>query len=86
MQEQTSSPVIISHDFGQGVMSFADCLLAILDGSKARRVEWPDDGTYITMRDGKVVIFKPEDNMVHPLVVSDGDILADDWMIITGKN
>jgi hypothetical protein len=68
------------------VKNFTDCLEAILDGEKARRQEWPDDGTFITMRESKLVIFKPEDNMVHPLVVSEGDILGGDWVIITEKS
>lgn len=86
MSEPGTSPVVSAIKFKKDVMSFADCLLAILDGKKARRLEWEDNGTFITMREGKVMIFKIEDNMLHPLIVTDGDILGDDWSILTEKN
>ena len=86
MSETGSSPVVPIMDFPKRTMSFADCLLAILDGSKARRLEWPDNGTFITMREGKVMIFNTKDNLLHPLIVTDGDILGDDWFIITEKS
>ena len=86
MSEPGSSPVVTTIDFPKRTMSFSDCLLAILDGSKARRLEWEDNGTFITMREGKVMIFKTEDNMLHPLIVTDGDILGDDWTILTEKS
>lgn len=86
MSESGTSPIVTTMEFPKRTMSFADCLLAILDGSKARRLEWEDNGTFITMREGKVMIFKIEDNMLHPLIVTDGDILGDDWSILTEKN
>jgi hypothetical protein len=63
-------------------MNFAKCLENILDGQKARRREWPDDGTYITMKDSKLVIFTPKDKRIHTLEVSEGDIINEDWYII----
>lgn len=67
-------------------MDFTKCLELVLIGRKMRRTEWPDDGTYIVMIDDKVMIFTPEDGMVHPLIVSREDILATDWAMYTGKN
>jgi hypothetical protein len=54
----------------------------MIKGGKFRRLEWEDEGTYITVRDAQVMIFKTDDNMVHPLIVSEGDILGEDWVKI----
>jgi hypothetical protein len=48
----------------------------------ARRLEWPENGEYLVMHEEKVMLFKPEDNKLHPLIVSKGDILGTDWVII----
>ena len=66
-------------------MKFGECLEEILDGKKARRHEWPNDGTYITMQDTKLMIFTPKDKRLHSLVVSEGDIVNEDWYIILEK-
>jgi len=67
-------------------MDFAGCLDAILGGSKVRRLEWPDNGTYVVMADEKIMIFKPEDDMLHPLILSRGDMVNNDWVMLNGKN
>ena len=64
------------------IISFAEAMDALLDGKKVRRQEWPDDGTYLVMRDEKVMIFKLEDKRLHPLTISSGDILGTDWVVI----
>lgn len=70
----TSSPKII--------MDFGTCFKEMTNGGKFRRLEWEDIGVYLTLFDGKVMIFKPEDQQLHPLIVNDGDILAEDWVKI----
>ena len=45
-------------------------------------LEKPLRSFYLTLFDGKVMIFKPEDQQLHPLIVNDGDILAEDWVKI----
>jgi len=63
-------------------MDLGSCLKQMIKGGKFRRLEWEDEGTYITVRDAQVMIFKTDDNMVHPLIVSEGDILGEDWVKI----
>jgi len=67
-------------------MDFAQSLDAILGGKKVRRLEWPDDGTHIVMADDKIMIFKPEDDMLHPLILSRGDMVNADWVMVNGQN
>ncbi len=56
---------------------------ALLQGKKVRRQEWPDDGTYLAIRDEKVMIFTPDDKTFHPLILSTGDLIGTDWVVIS---
>ena len=62
-------------------MEFAKALDELVDGKKVRRESWPNDGTHLCIADEKLLIRKAEDNLLHPLTVSLGDILGDDWVI-----
>lgn len=69
----------------EGVMNFANCLqflVSVVPAPKFRRLEWPDDGKYVTMLKEQVVIYHPEDKQFHPLIISPGDILGEDWIMI----
>jgi hypothetical protein len=63
-------------------MDFTKAVDRLLDGDKVRRQEWSDDGTYIIIDDEKIKIFTPEDKGLHPLVVSTGDLLGTDWVVV----
>ena len=63
-------------------LDFSGALDALLSDEKVRRIEWPDDGTYLVIADDKIMIFKTEDDMLHPLMVSRGDLLGTDWVVI----
>ncbi len=65
-------------------MTFQEGLESAMGGKKIRREEWEDDGTYLAMADNKLMIFKPDDEKLHPLIVSTEDIKADDWISISG--
>uniref|UniRef100_A0A6M3IMV9 Thoeris anti-defense 2-like domain-containing protein n=1 Tax=viral metagenome TaxID=1070528 RepID=A0A6M3IMV9_9ZZZZ len=64
-------------------MTFAEAIESLIIGRRLKRLEWPDDGTYIVMANERLSIFKPEDKMVHPLIVSLGDMMGEDWVVIT---
>ena len=85
MQEITASP-ISNQRFTPETMNFAEALDHLLANEKIRRKEWTDDGIYLVMADDKIMIFKPEDDMLHPLIVSRGDLLATDWSVISKEN
>ncbi len=48
------------------------------NGGKARRREWTDQKIYVTFVDEKLMILG-EDNLLHPLIISSGDVLNGDW-------
>jgi len=60
-------------------MDFGNAIKELLEGERMRRDEWPDDRTYLEMKDDKLCIFQPADKMLHPLIVTTGDMSADDW-------
>ena len=62
--------------------TFAEIIDCLLDGDKVRRQEWENDGTYLFIQDEKLMIFKPDDKRLHPLIVSTGDLLGLDWIVI----
>ena len=62
-------------------MSFSKALHRLLIGDRVRREEWPDDGTYVIIHDETLMIYKPEDEMLHPLILKTGDLTGEDWEI-----
>jgi hypothetical protein len=65
-------------------MTFGKALKEVAAGKKIRRVEWLKDGTYLALDPkDQLSIFKTEDKKLHPLIVTSGDILGEDWVIIS---
>ena len=64
-------------------MTFAEAVESLIIGHRLKRLEWPDDGTYVMIANERLSIFKPEDKIVHPLIVSLGDMMGEDWVVIT---
>ena len=61
-------------------MRFGDMLENLVEnGGKARRKEWVDEKVYITFVGEQLMIWSAEDNLLHPLTVSIGDVLGTDW-------
>ena len=64
-------------------MSFSDALYAVVAGKRVTRLEWDNtneygilDGTYLKIHRG---------GKLHNWIVSEGDILALDWVVTTGN-
>lgn len=62
-------------------MSFGDALNEILKGRHIRRLEWEDKAARLALIDEKLMVFRLDDKMFHPLIVSFGDIAAKDWVV-----
>ena len=72
--EKTDSEVFLT-------MSFFDALRSVSTGSKITRTEWGDKNIYGEMKDGMLMLHKV-DNKFYNWIISDGDMLSDDWFII----
>ena len=71
-----------SDNRNQSLMSFSKALDRLVEGYDVRRMEWDDKETYFTMRDEKLMIYKPESKQFHPLILTVADITATDWVVI----
>ena len=63
-------------------MTFGQAMQEVAIGKRVRRLEWAQKETYLALNNNQLSIFKPEDKNLHPLIVSLGDILGDDWVIV----
>lgn len=76
MPEQITAPTSnVAMDFGQAVHE------AVLYRKKVKRLEW-DLGFYMCFMDGTLKIFEPDNGMLHNLILSESDALAEDWVTI----
>jgi len=61
-------------------MKFGEILDDLVEnGGKARCKEWADDRIYIIFVDERLMILSMEDNLLHPLIITIGDVCAIDW-------
>ncbi len=65
-----------------GTMTFASCLDRLMLGERCRKLEWKDTEVYIILQDEKLMIYKTDTKKLHPLVVSTGDIVGTDWVVV----
>ena len=77
-----SSPKVESLDARRPThMTFAQALKRALDGRRVQRLEWNND-EYITFHDRQLMVYLQKDQRMHPLIVSDGDVLGEDWVVM----
>ena len=61
-------------------MTFPKAIEEIIAGNKLTRLEWKNSNIYICL-DGDLMLVK-EDGTKHSLIVSSGDILGTDWVVV----
>lgn len=64
-----------------GQMSFFDALPAVLIGKNITKLEWNDNMIYVKLDGGQLKIML-EDGLLHPLIVSEGDLRGTDWVVL----
>lgn len=62
------------------MLSFPQAINAIIGGKSVRRKEWSDADEYGVLRDSFLMIHRA--GKFHTWIVSEGDMLAIDWIII----
>ena len=67
----------------QVLLSFGEAMDALAKGEKITRLEWKNSD-YGILNDGWLMISR--NDVFHKWLVSDGDILATDWVIIPETN
>lgn len=61
-------------------LSFSDAIKALSGGKKIRRTEWSDLQEYGLLKDNFLMIHRGD--RFHTWIVSEGDLLSIDWVII----
>ena len=80
-QPATTSPVIKKQDKQQLTLSFPDAVKRLIDGKKVTKKEWNDEHTYGVLHEGILRLHKA-DNQYYNWIISDGDLMGDDWYTI----
>ena len=62
-------------------MDWPDAQRAIIDGKRITRKAWQDDTACIFLAYGFLKLRKA-DGTLHDLIVSEADMLADDWVVV----
>lgn len=88
MSPFASSPVQRS----VATMDFADAMREVAKDKKVTKEEWGNPDIYVALffmkqinpdtPDGRYLCIRKADGTVHTLVVSDGDMLGEDWTVI----
>ena len=61
-------------------LNFFDALKEVSCGKRITKREWNDQEIYLTMADGRLKISKQ--GKLHDLIISDGDMTGEDWVVI----
>jgi hypothetical protein len=76
------SPVILKKV--EPTMTFPEAMAEVIKGAKVTRLEWQNNGVYGVLKDGLLQIRM--DGQLKRWIVSDGDLLNNDWCVVTEAN
>lgn len=62
-------------------IAFPAAIQAIIDGQKITKLEWGTPEYYGLLKDGLLMLHKPDDKF-YQWIVSDGDLTGQDWVIL----
>lgn len=82
MENVNMSPVPQSKEVKP--LTFPQAMAAVIDGHRVTRAEWGDDDSYGQLSEGFLMICMA--GKCYRWQVSDGDMLNNDWIIVSGKN
>lgn len=78
MEEVSQSPVFKKKE--PTTLAFPAAIEAVIGGKKVRREEWADAEEFCLLKDNYLSIHR--NGKFHAWIVSEGDLLAQDWVII----
>lgn len=80
-QKQSLSPTPPKEQINPTTMDFPSALKEIIKGGKIHKLEWGDKGHYGFLNGGILSLHKPDGKNYH-WIISDGDLMGEDWIII----
>ena len=63
-------------------LDFPTAIQAVTEGKKTTKLEWGNPEFYGVLKDGLLMLHKPDGNF-YQWIVSDGDLLGQDWIILS---
>lgn len=63
-------------------VGFGEIVQPLLDGKRVTKLEWNNRDIYLVLRDGHLKIHKADTNMLHDLIVTDGDLAGLDYVVL----
>ena len=83
-KKKSQSPLPPGERKVEVTVTFPDAMQAVTEGKKIRRMEWEDKEEHGILKDSFLMIFRG--GKYHNWIVSEGDMLAIDWMIVKDGN
>jgi len=65
-------------------MSFPGAIQRVVDGDKVTKLDWNASEIYIFLHNGFLSI-KKKDGTISQLIVSEGDMIGNDWVVTEGN-
>lgn len=81
--EESQSPVVKIQSESIG-LSFPDALKELIAGKQITRLDWEDKNSYGLLKNGLLMIHLKDKD--YQWLVNDGDLLANDWIVIVDAN
>lgn len=83
MTKKKSSPIPKAKKVSK-MMTFSEAMAEVVDGKKVTKLEWERVDEYVFLKDGFLCIHHTgqKEDKIHRLMVSEGDLIGKDWMII----
>jgi hypothetical protein len=78
---KNTSPVGIKKEKPVVMMDFPSAMKEVIQGRKVRRIEWESEEVFVFLHDKYLSIQYPGKSP-SPLLVSDGDLMGEDWIVL----
>lgn len=78
---ELGEPITIGEVVSKKEMDFPDAIREVIAGKKIHRLEWSDKEYYGFLNGDILSLHKPDGNN-YKWIVNEGDLIAEDWIII----
>lgn len=65
----------------QTKMDFGQAMKEVLNGKQVRRLDWENPDHKYALIDGHLVVYDPKKKIWHKVLLNDGDLSGNDWVV-----
>ena len=69
---------------GEVLLDFPQAIREVIAGKKVTKLEWNNKNTYISIKEGFLMIFI--DGKISRLILQEADLVGKDWVVINEVN